>query len=211
MQLSAQCQLRGNGLPGPVQSPCRSLSPPSLLSSFLASFQEADCTSPSLFPQKKIPPGLNRLCCFSLPSVCVYVCVCVYSNELVKQICSRATLMRPGGDEEGAGREGKGEGGVGGHHSKTRCCGSGGPKLHGASGLPCCITASPLASCLLSSLPALLLSGFLPPTDLSLSKLYPLEARACIFSPTGCHFVRQFWIVLLILWNLGSHPSSATD
>lgn len=29
-------------------------------------------------------------------------------------MCSRTTLMRPGGDEEGAGREGKGEGGVAG-------------------------------------------------------------------------------------------------
>lgn len=99
-------------------------------------------------------------------------------------MCSRTTLMRPGGDEKGAGQEGKGEGGVGGTIPRQDAADL--ATLNRIDLLGChmaAVTASPLVSCLLSSLPALLLSGFLSPTDLSLSKLHPLETRACIFSP----------------------------
>lgn len=53
----------GLGLPGLVQSPCGSPSPPWLLPSFPAGLrrpEEADGTSPSVSPQKEIPLGLNH-------------------------------------------------------------------------------------------------------------------------------------------------------
>lgn len=87
------------GLLAQVPPPCRSLSP-SLMASFLPSSpgsirpEEAESPSSSVFLQKKIPPGLHRVCCFSLP----LVCICLSGNESGKQMpCSRADVMRLGG------------------------------------------------------------------------------------------------------------------
>lgn len=71
-----------------------------------------------LFPQKKIPPGFNNLCCFLFPSLSFSLSLFLFSlslscNEIVKKIaCSRAILMRLGGGKEVAAGDGRREGRV---------------------------------------------------------------------------------------------------
>lgn len=82
------CLLPAEACPLPWQLPSFLASPPPPWP------EEAESPSPSVFPQKKIAPGLNHLCCFSLPSVCI----CLSGNETGKQMpCSRADVMRLGG------------------------------------------------------------------------------------------------------------------
>ena len=114
--------------------------------------------------------------------VCVCVCVCVSYSELIKQTCSTATLMRPGGGKEGAGREGRRKA-AWGAPSKTRCRGAGHPELPPSPGLPYSITAPPLASCLQSSPRVWLFPGFLSFLQTSLCPSFILWGNEHAYFP----------------------------